>query len=174
MGLREPTPIPVAFDFTRFLASSITFMNHLSAISVYFDDKRFTRLTKSAGIPKELILPKTLNVKKSKMMALSKLQSTCECIVAFTISPLTKYSSVTYPSRCNAMGLYIRLRESTYTFCYKTCKASCFRWFLCFPIFWIVRHVYSPSASFYACRSAQARRPSQIRHDERLADHFLC
>jgi hypothetical protein len=30
MDLREPQPIPSPFDFTRFLASSITFMNSLS------------------------------------------------------------------------------------------------------------------------------------------------
>ncbi|KAJ3776520.1 hypothetical protein FB446DRAFT_721234 [Lentinula raphanica] len=77
MTLREDTPIPVAFDFTRFLASSITFMNHLSTVSVYFDDKRLTKLTKSAGTPKELGLPKTINVSnRSRMMTLNKLKST--------------------------------------------------------------------------------------------------
>ncbi|KAJ3749126.1 hypothetical protein DFH05DRAFT_638806 [Lentinula detonsa] len=77
MPLREDTPIPVAFDFVRFLASSITFMNYLSTVSVYFDDKRLAKLTKSAGIPKELGLPRTLNVSnKSKMMTLNKLKST--------------------------------------------------------------------------------------------------
>ncbi|KAJ4468229.1 hypothetical protein J3R30DRAFT_3830515 [Lentinula aciculospora] len=77
MALREDTPIPVAFDFTRFLASSITFMNHLSTVSVYFDDQRLAKLTKSSGIPKQLGLPKTLNVSnKSKMMTLNKLEST--------------------------------------------------------------------------------------------------
>lgn len=89
MSLREDTPIPAAFDFTRFLASSITFMNHLSTISVYFDDKRLTRLTKSTGIPKELGLPKTLNVlNKSKMMTLDKLKSTCE-FLALILSMLS-------------------------------------------------------------------------------------
>ncbi|EGO00977.1 hypothetical protein SERLA73DRAFT_87350 [Serpula lacrymans var. lacrymans S7.3] len=60
MTLREAAPIPKAFDFTRFLASSITFMAHLSDISVYFDDQRLTRLTKSTGIPKDLGLLKGL------------------------------------------------------------------------------------------------------------------
>jgi len=54
MALREPAPIPGAFDFTRFLASSITFMTHLSDVSVYFDDKRLARLTKSSGVPKTI------------------------------------------------------------------------------------------------------------------------
>ncbi|KIK67000.1 hypothetical protein GYMLUDRAFT_843929 [Collybiopsis luxurians FD-317 M1] len=76
MTLREDIPIPVAFDFTRFLASSITFMNYLSVVSVYFDDKRLVKLNKSAGIPKELGLPKSLNfLNKSKMINLNKLKS---------------------------------------------------------------------------------------------------
>ena len=54
MTLREPGPIPAALDFTRFLASSITFMTHLSDISVYFDDKRLVRLSKNRGMPKEM------------------------------------------------------------------------------------------------------------------------
>ncbi|KAI0046331.1 hypothetical protein FA95DRAFT_1398210 [Auriscalpium vulgare] len=56
MALREPTPIPSAYDFTRFLVSSITFMAHLSEVSVYFDDKRLVRLSKDSGVPKELPL----------------------------------------------------------------------------------------------------------------------
>jgi len=60
MSLREAAPIPSPFDFTRFLASSITFMTHLSEVSVYFDDKRLARLTKSSGMSKELSLPKGL------------------------------------------------------------------------------------------------------------------
>jgi len=57
MDLREPAPIPTAFDFTRFLASSITFMANLREVSVYFDDKRLAHLTKYPGTPKELTLP---------------------------------------------------------------------------------------------------------------------
>ena len=60
MDLREPTPIPAAFDFTRFLVSSITFMAHLREVSVYFDDKRLVHLTKDAGIPKQLTIPRGL------------------------------------------------------------------------------------------------------------------
>ncbi|KAH8983017.1 hypothetical protein EDB92DRAFT_1804081, partial [Lactarius akahatsu] len=46
MTLREPGPMPPAFDFTRFLVSSITFMAHLSEVSIYFDDQRLVRLSK--------------------------------------------------------------------------------------------------------------------------------
>lgn len=60
MPLREAAPIPIAFDLTRFLASSITFMAHLAEVSVYFDDKRLTKLSKSTGIPRELGVPKGL------------------------------------------------------------------------------------------------------------------
>jgi hypothetical protein len=63
MPLREPTPIPSAFDFTRFLASSITFMSHLSQVSVYFDDKRLSRLTKSSGMETALTIPRGLSGK---------------------------------------------------------------------------------------------------------------
>ncbi|KAI0747853.1 hypothetical protein C8Q80DRAFT_1168786 [Daedaleopsis nitida] len=60
MELREPTPIPQPFDFTRFLASSITFMMHLLDVSVYLDDKRLSRLTKAPGMPRALSLPRGL------------------------------------------------------------------------------------------------------------------
>jgi len=54
MTLREPGPIPPALDLTRFLASSITFMTHLSEVSVYFDDKRLVRLSRDCGASKEV------------------------------------------------------------------------------------------------------------------------
>src|SRR6266852_4831805 len=54
MTLREPGSMPSAFDLTRFLVSSITFMTHLSEISVYFNDKRLVRLSKDCGVPKEV------------------------------------------------------------------------------------------------------------------------
>ena len=60
MTLREPGPIPPAFDFTRFLVSSITFMTHLSEVSVYFDDKRLVKLSKDCGISKEVPMLKGL------------------------------------------------------------------------------------------------------------------
>jgi hypothetical protein len=54
MTLREPGPIPLAFDLTRFLVSSITFMTHLSEVGVYFDDKRLVRLSRDCGVSKEV------------------------------------------------------------------------------------------------------------------------
>ncbi|KAH9934863.1 uncharacterized protein B0H18DRAFT_1114703 [Fomitopsis serialis] len=60
MTLREPASIPKAFDLTRFLASSITFMKQLSDVSVYLDDTRISRLTKQPGITKSVGVPKGL------------------------------------------------------------------------------------------------------------------
>ena len=54
MTLREPGPIPPAFDLTKFLVSSITFMTHLSEVSVFFDDKRLVRLSKDCGASKKV------------------------------------------------------------------------------------------------------------------------
>ncbi|KAJ3549086.1 hypothetical protein NM688_g5219 [Phlebia brevispora] len=56
MPLREPGPPPTPFDFIRFLASSITFMAHLSEVSVFFDGKRLARLRKDRGVPRPLEL----------------------------------------------------------------------------------------------------------------------
>jgi hypothetical protein len=60
MMLREPGPMPSAFDFTRFLVSSITFMTRLSEVSVYFDDKRLVKLSKDRGMSKEVPMLKGL------------------------------------------------------------------------------------------------------------------
>ncbi|KAF7792228.1 hypothetical protein EIP86_003262 [Pleurotus ostreatoroseus] len=60
MPLREPGPAPTPFDFVRFLASSITFMNHLSEVSVFFDGRRLARLHKERGVPRPLALKPTL------------------------------------------------------------------------------------------------------------------
>ncbi|KAI9569179.1 hypothetical protein HD554DRAFT_2093722, partial [Boletus coccyginus] len=49
MTLREAGPIPPAFDFMRFLASSITFMVHLD---VYFDEHRIGHIEQSPGVAK--------------------------------------------------------------------------------------------------------------------------
>ena len=77
MTLREPGPIPPAFDFTRFLVSSITFMAHLSEVSVYFDDKRLVRLSKDGGVPKEVPMLKGLkSTSPGDMMSVKSIQTT--------------------------------------------------------------------------------------------------
>jgi Protein of unknown function (DUF3684) len=77
MVLREPTPIPAAFDFTRFLVSSITFMAHLSEVSVFFDDKRLARLTKDTGIPKPVHIPRGLRTSSTQgLMKVKEIKTT--------------------------------------------------------------------------------------------------
>ncbi|KAF8972951.1 hypothetical protein BDZ97DRAFT_1778504 [Flammula alnicola] len=77
MALREPAPIPIAFDFTRFLASSLTFMRYLREVSVYFDDKQLVKLNKAAGLPRDLGIPKGLNNRSpSGIMTVDSIQST--------------------------------------------------------------------------------------------------
>lgn len=60
MGLREPAPMPFAFDLTRFLASSITFMVHLREISIYFDGRMLSRLVKDPGTASNVPIPRGL------------------------------------------------------------------------------------------------------------------
>lgn len=60
MPLREPGPIPNAFDLTRFLTSSITFMSHINEVSIFFDDIRLSHISKAAGAEKSLGIPKGL------------------------------------------------------------------------------------------------------------------
>ncbi|KAF7321475.1 hypothetical protein MKEN_00668200 [Mycena kentingensis (nom. inval.)] len=60
MPLREPMPMPMAFDFARFLCSSITFMTHLAEVSVYFNKDCLVRLHKQSLPLKSLGLPKGL------------------------------------------------------------------------------------------------------------------
>ncbi|KXN90205.1 hypothetical protein AN958_04695 [Leucoagaricus sp. SymC.cos] len=63
MILREPSPMPPAFDFARFLASSVTFMTYLEEVAVYFDDWCLIKLSKAVGYPKLRQLPQDLSGK---------------------------------------------------------------------------------------------------------------
>jgi len=57
MELREAAPMPTAFDFVRFLTSSITFMAHLEEVAVWFDGKRLAKVTKDKGVPRASPIP---------------------------------------------------------------------------------------------------------------------
>ena len=82
MPLREAAPIPLAFDFTRFLVSSLTFMVHLREVTVYFDDKRLVKLNKAAGLPSELGIPKGLrNRSPAGTMTVDTIQTTRKLVV---------------------------------------------------------------------------------------------
>lgn len=116
MALREPAPIPVAFDFTRFLASSLTFMSHLCEVSVYFDDKRLVRLRKASGIPRDLGIPKGLNNRSpSGIMTVNNMQSTRMAFKSNSEATVTYilYSSP-HPSPSNEMDLHFWHGKETY------------------------------------------------------------
>ena len=68
MPLRKPEPLPIPFDFIRFLTSSITFMAHLSEVSVYFDGFRLARLRKDRGVPRSVGLRKGLKAESARGM----------------------------------------------------------------------------------------------------------
>ncbi|KAG8215924.1 hypothetical protein J3R82DRAFT_7898 [Butyriboletus roseoflavus] len=76
MTLREAGPIPPAFDFMRFLTSSITFMVHLNDISVYFDEHRIGHIKKSPGVAKAVDPPRGLKrSSQSNIMNVKSVQS---------------------------------------------------------------------------------------------------
>lgn len=78
MGLREAAPMPTAFDFVRFLTSSITFMAHLDDVAVWFDGKRLAKVTKDKGVPRALSIPHGLrNTSDQGIMAVKRVNSTC-------------------------------------------------------------------------------------------------
>jgi hypothetical protein len=116
MALREPAPIPVAFDFTRFLASSLTFMRHLREVSVYFDDKRLVRLHKTSGMPRDLGIPKGLNSRSpSGIMTVHNIQSTCMHLDPILLPPpFTDVYSSLHPSPSDEMDLYFWHGKETY------------------------------------------------------------
>jgi Protein of unknown function (DUF3684) len=79
MTLREPGPMPPAFDLTRFLVSSIAFMTHLSEVRVYFDDKRLVKLSKNCGESKEVPMLKELKgMSPEGIMNVKSTETTCE------------------------------------------------------------------------------------------------
>jgi hypothetical protein len=79
MTLRDPGPMPPAFEFTRFLVSSIAFMTHLSEVSVYFDDRRLVKLSKNRGESKEVPMLKELKcMSPEEMMNVKSIETTGE------------------------------------------------------------------------------------------------
>ena len=77
MDLREPAPMPVAFDFIRFLSSSITFMVHLREVSVFLDEHKLAVLSKDPGNPLKITIPRGLKTTSpSRTMIISSITST--------------------------------------------------------------------------------------------------
>ena len=92
MTLREPGPMPPAFDFTRFLVSSIAFMTHLSEVSVYFDDKRLVKLSKNYGASKKVPMLKELKAMSPEgMMNVKSIKTTRELKFAFSPGRIYPY-----------------------------------------------------------------------------------
>ena len=114
MTLREPGPIPPAFDFTRFLVSSITFMTHLSEVSVYFDDKRLVKLSKDCGMPKEVSMLKGLKgTSPQGMMSVKSIETMREfCCVLGGIYLYLFLDSPSHRCGSGSMGVYCWLRKA--------------------------------------------------------------
>ncbi|KAF8497460.1 hypothetical protein F5888DRAFT_1613660, partial [Russula emetica] len=94
MKLREPGPMPPAFDFTRFLVSSIAFMTHLSEVSVYFDDTRLVKLSKNRGVSKEVPMLKELKgMSPEGMMNVNSIKTTPLHIKAEVVELVYKVGS---------------------------------------------------------------------------------
>ena len=108
MTLREPAPIPKAFDLTRFLASSITFMKQLSDVSVFLDDTRISHLKKQPGIPKTVGVPRGLkNTSPRGIMQVRDIQTTRQhqpYTYRKQMVDLSPYSPL-YTSRTRTVGI---------------------------------------------------------------------
>ncbi|KAG9313683.1 hypothetical protein JVU11DRAFT_6029 [Chiua virens] len=57
LPLRKPSPMPRILDFMRFLASSITFMAHLTKVQVFFDRQCVGRVEKTSEKSQPINLP---------------------------------------------------------------------------------------------------------------------
>ena len=116
MTLREPGPVPAALDFTRFLASSITFMMHLSEISVYFDDKRLIRLSKNRGVSKEMPMLNGLKgTSPEGMMNVRSIETTREfCCNSRRIHLYPLFDSAPHRGGSSSMGVQCWFRKAFY------------------------------------------------------------
>ena len=177
MTLREPGPIPPAFDFTRFLVSSITFMAHLSEVSVYFDDKRLVRLSKDSGVPREVPMLKGLkNISPDGMMTVRSVQtireSDCSTVSECAL-PYLYFVSSSHRSRSRTMGVHCRVGEIQ-----NRCPKGCFpsnQRILFFPLCWIRRIFLSTAVTNASAGYTQgANRPIGGTFIKRCLDNLRC
>ena len=64
------------FTFVQFLTSSLTFMSHLSSVSVYLNGSMLARVEKSSASPRKLDLPSNLKKKSDGgIMRISGIES---------------------------------------------------------------------------------------------------
>ncbi|KAH6912035.1 hypothetical protein BKA70DRAFT_1266345 [Coprinopsis sp. MPI-PUGE-AT-0042] len=66
MPLREPSAMPVPFDFMRFLSSSITFMTSIQTVSLFLNDICLAKLVKQVKPSNPMPLPKGLSPRTKK------------------------------------------------------------------------------------------------------------
>lgn len=77
MPLRESAPMPIPFDFVRFLTSSITFVAHLTQVSVHFDGRLLAKIRRERGAPQAIALRPNLKHDSSKAtMRVSGIEAT--------------------------------------------------------------------------------------------------
>ena len=104
MDLREPTPMPVAFDFIRFLSSSITFMVHLREVSVFLDEHKLAVLSKDPGNALKITIPRGLKTTSpSRTMIISSITSTRKLRILcheWTLTKLTALHIEALVARC--------------------------------------------------------------------------
>jgi hypothetical protein len=115
MTLREPGPIPATLELTRFLASSITFMTHLSEVSVYFDNKQLVRLSKNRGVSKKVPMLRGLKGTSLKgMMNVKSIETTRKlvCCSFRKNSPIPLLDSSSYQGGSGSTGIHRWHREA--------------------------------------------------------------
>ena len=113
MTLRQPGHIPPILDLARFLVASITFMTHLSEVSVYIDDKRLVRLSKDCNASKEVpVLNGLKGTSPQGMMNVKSIKSMCESCYSFRKNFMYPFfDSVPHRGGRGSMGVQYWLRK---------------------------------------------------------------
>ena len=81
MPLRDPRPMPSVFDLAQFLASSITFMKHLSEVNVYLNDHNLVMVKKTTGKPNPVFYEEYNSHSPQKMMEVTSIGVASEEVV---------------------------------------------------------------------------------------------
>jgi len=179
MTLREPGPIPPAFDFTRFLVSSITFMTHLSEVSVFFDDKCLVKLSKACGVPKEVPMLKGLKATSHEgMMNVKSIQTMREFYPrSGRIHLYPFFDSSSHRGGGGSMGIHCWLRKAFR--CIKDCRTkdsvSSSQWIFLVTFRWVRRFLNTTENANAGARGAQrVDQPFRGTLVERRIDYLRC
>ncbi|EJU01784.1 hypothetical protein DACRYDRAFT_107520 [Dacryopinax primogenitus] len=114
MSLREPGPLPAPpIEIARFLATSLTFMNRLRDVSVYWNEKRLVRIVKELDTPRNLGVPGQLSgASPGKMMTIRGIDQTAFRMKAsilrwvYTTGVAKPIISIPTPSQSNERGFF--------------------------------------------------------------------